>query len=255
MDVDKLVLLEELGFSSIQVTIDGNEEVHDSRRVLRDGRGTYKRITANLDRYLISHRPMRIHINLVVDESNAESAVREKMELEEKWRGKNVSFYLSEITSTKHDEYSLASSDTYINNNPAEGVSVCTSHGDHNFIIDFKGDIYKCITGAGDPDFCIGNIKDDLQSIRVGQAKYIEPRSNNKNCSSCGFLPVCKLGCQYYTIKNPLAEICNKDKLKEYYLHLVARKNGIKVTELEIVDDDETREIIVAKTIGEWQEI
>ena len=49
---DVAAKLERLGVRWVQVTVDGPESIHDTRRVLLSGRGTYQRIIANLKEVL-----------------------------------------------------------------------------------------------------------------------------------------------------------------------------------------------------------
>ncbi|TVR74697.1 MAG: radical SAM protein [Marinilabiliales bacterium] len=52
----------------IQVTLDGTREVHDSRRRLRNGEGTFDRIVRNVDMLLENNIP--VNLRMVVDREN-----------------------------------------------------------------------------------------------------------------------------------------------------------------------------------------
>jgi uncharacterized protein len=63
----------------LQVTLDGPRQVHDGRRVPRDGRPSFDRIVAGIDALLAAGLPIRINIRMNVDRGNAaqlESMVR-----------------------------------------------------------------------------------------------------------------------------------------------------------------------------------
>lgn len=49
LDADKAALLDELAIREVQITLDGPEEVHDRRRTLVSGGGTFRRILENID--------------------------------------------------------------------------------------------------------------------------------------------------------------------------------------------------------------
>jgi len=63
--VDEMV---ELGFQAVQVTLDGTSAVHDNRRGLKNGGGTFERIIDNLA-YAV-HR-VRVNIRVNIDQANA----------------------------------------------------------------------------------------------------------------------------------------------------------------------------------------
>ncbi len=66
---DTLDFLIDHGVTFAQVTIDGPKEIHDQRRCLRSGGGTYDRIMANLAN-LNEDMPFRVSIRVNVDQRN-----------------------------------------------------------------------------------------------------------------------------------------------------------------------------------------
>ena len=61
-------LLDEIGITKLQITIDGLKEHHDKSRPLRDGRGTYDKIIENLS--LFEESPIAVVIRMNVDNNN-----------------------------------------------------------------------------------------------------------------------------------------------------------------------------------------
>lgn len=57
----------------IQVTLDGTRTVHDKRRYLKDGAGTFEQIVAGIDAALENHFP--INLRVVVDKDNFENLI------------------------------------------------------------------------------------------------------------------------------------------------------------------------------------
>ena len=65
--------LKRLGFKCMQITLDGDRDTHDKRRIRRDGSGTFDMIMENL-RYLV--KDFSIIISCNVDRTNADAAYR-----------------------------------------------------------------------------------------------------------------------------------------------------------------------------------
>lgn len=61
--------LKRLSINSVQITIDGPKEVHDRRRILRNGKGTFDRIIENIRNI---HDILRVSIRINVDKENAD---------------------------------------------------------------------------------------------------------------------------------------------------------------------------------------
>lgn len=62
-------LLQETYVKEIQVTLDGPAEIHDARRMLRGGQGTFRQIASGIDSALAAGIP--INLRVVVDRENA----------------------------------------------------------------------------------------------------------------------------------------------------------------------------------------
>ena len=71
LDADKAALLDELAVREVQITLDGPEEVHDRRRTLVSGGGTFRRILENIDALFASGWTGRLLLRVNVDRTNA----------------------------------------------------------------------------------------------------------------------------------------------------------------------------------------
>ena len=58
-----LAILKKCDVTKLQITIDGIEEIHDKRRPLQNGKGTYKRIMDNLTNLKDELIPVSLRIN------------------------------------------------------------------------------------------------------------------------------------------------------------------------------------------------
>jgi uncharacterized protein len=63
-----LPLLSKTGVREVQVTLDGPPEIHDRRRVLHNGLGTFARVAAGIDALLAANIP--VNLRVVVDREN-----------------------------------------------------------------------------------------------------------------------------------------------------------------------------------------
>ncbi|HIT68923.1 MAG TPA: radical SAM protein [Candidatus Aphodomonas merdavium] len=86
-----LDLLKQIPFSSLQITVDGPEAVHDSRRYLAGGQGSYRRIMENIEKALAIG--VSIHLRVNVNRSNLDSALSLKEILESKHFTQNPHFH------------------------------------------------------------------------------------------------------------------------------------------------------------------
>ena len=55
-----LPLLSKTGVREVQVTLDGPPEIHDRRRVLHNGLGTFARVAAGIDALLAAQIPVNL---------------------------------------------------------------------------------------------------------------------------------------------------------------------------------------------------
>lgn len=75
VDLDQYrdILGKDMGISFLQITVDGPPSVHDGRRFLPDGRGTFEQIVQNIDMAL--KQSVRISVRINVDRRNAHHVI------------------------------------------------------------------------------------------------------------------------------------------------------------------------------------
>ncbi len=207
-----------VGINNYQVTIDGVARIHDSRRMLHSGKGTYKKILENLVRL----REYDIHIRLRtnIDQQNHESYKRfikiiEKLELH------NVSPYAaiveiaqnqpSDVKSAcmsdeEYGEFSLtANLDFYKSEGDFLDKKTCHCPAEtvNSYVIDELGSVYKCWNSIGYDKEVLFNIGDEKEEYEKEMAAlYLgrDPFSEVK-CIECPYIPLCVGGCCYERIE------------------------------------------------------
>lgn len=216
-----LDLLQSINICQVLITLDGSEELHNTRRVLANGKPTYKKIMDGIEKCLESGINIRIRMNL--DKSNYEDGIDLREKLFDRFSGyrDNLSFELATLLEASYDEridvmteiyrsdtrYSLEDRER-INNfitkknsildNLVYGrpiiplYSYCYAHVD-GMVFDPYGDIYPCLGCVGKDRFSIGKYHPHIEfkenSIRNRNIEKIP------ECRDCIYSLLCGGGC------------------------------------------------------------
>lgn len=223
-------ILEQIGISKIQVTIDGMQSTHDKRRMFKDGAPSFTMITNNIISLLRCTSKLRIHINIAVDNQNIGDIDQLLAFLSTLDSEGRISVYISEITKPLFDnrnyqgeaasykEFTRYYTILNIENSRVDKeFDLCTARGGKNFVIDPEGDIYKCISGVGLEKFLVGSIFEEYYYTQLKQAKFVEDVKlifSNK-CKLCRFLPLCLGGCFYERNSIDNQNICKKSSIRK----------------------------------------
>lgn len=91
-DLDGYIdILEPDWFDFLQITVDGPREVHDKRRYLAGGQGSYEKIMKNIS--LVLEKGLRVHLRTNINRSNLESVMELPKEFEKRGFLKYPNFY------------------------------------------------------------------------------------------------------------------------------------------------------------------
>lgn len=207
------------GLQGIQVTLDGPPSIHDTRRKLKNGSGTFNLILQNL--LAISDlEEITIGVEVNIDEHNidyfgemldilAQNGLRDRLRLEPEPTLETMSCI--GIKNHHCNKYALKGkrlTEAYIKILQEAsrqrfhipeiiGISYpCIFSEKHHYVIDYYGNIYKCTFTIGNKDFIVGTVfngfnwrcDDILSSRKVIDTCY------KKNCS---YIPICGGGCRY----------------------------------------------------------
>ncbi|WP_026478700.1 radical SAM/SPASM domain-containing protein [Alkaliphilus transvaalensis] len=216
-----LDLLLTINISQVLITLDGSEETHNSRRVLANGKPTFKKIIDGVEKCLESGINIRIRMNL--DKSNYEGGINLREELLERFSGykDNLSFelttligdsqkeridilteiYHSDITYSYEDREKINDFITKKNSlldhlvygrkvNPL--YSYCYAHVD-GMVFDPYGVIYPCLGCVGKEHFSIGKYHPFIEL----KENSIHNRNIEKisECRDCTYSLLCGGGC------------------------------------------------------------
>jgi len=209
--------LKEIKVEQLQVTLDGDEAIHDRRRKLLNGGSTFRVIMDNLRN---AAGNFRIIIRVNFDKNNVEK-VRELLPVLEKYGIQDkVSVYYGSIISIaevcKDYESNCLDIDTVgnilldfhkdaLDKNqkyvsfpfPLTMLGGCGAMKPGNFIIDPQGYLHKCLNTVGTNQENIGHVSQQLQMTpRLAWWLTWDP-IKEKECKECQVLPLCGGGCPY----------------------------------------------------------
>lgn len=234
---------EKCGIKQIQVTIDGFRETHDARRMYVDGTGSFDDIISNCKDILNTTKTIKLMINSVIDSRNEAEISKFKNYCDMLFNSDRVFYFFSDIALTDNQKTVKKANPNifYKNYNSCSTFDLCTARGEHNFIIDCYGDIYKCITGVGRKEFKIGTIKDSIFKLQIEQARFLENGITNKNCINCFYYPICLSGCMFSFFLNGTKLPCRKCIFDEKIKNKVAHFLDCGVSDLVILDKRDDR--------------
>ena len=229
----------------MQITIDGEKQTHDQRRVYKSGKGTFDEIRSRL--VLLNNFGCKhlIDLRLNIDRNNldnVDSVVKDFSKLcnylyvgllrpvgNNSCRKDDCITDIEYLTSIRPHLFKLLEK---LQNRNASYVSFgkkkpCALNRHANYIIDPLLDVYKC-------DNLVGNKKYSVGSIINGELKknseYYKQSTwspfHFEQCRKCMLLPVCCSDCAYRcllhegTMDRPHCALTEEDLVKQIIVHL-----------------------------------
>lgn len=218
--------LKELQVANAQVTIDGPREVHDRRRKLRTGQGSFDRILDNLCQ---TCEILSINVRINVDRENIDSAAEVTEILQQRGILSRVRVTYAQVQSSGvtcadirdrcYDNATfadllvriygrLASRGILGINSPRVGSGAsCGAVADGNFVVSPNGHLFRCWEDLSmDATRSIGSLFSDApdeDQKRTLDAYRIWDPFKMPGCRACSILPICLGGCPLSTIEKP----------------------------------------------------
>ncbi len=227
--------------TEVQITLDGDADTHNSRRPLATGGDTYGTILANLEKI---HGKIAIAIRINIDKENQDK-VQDVIEgLKERNIYEDVFCYLGQVTPVNGvyedrkclstEIYSKIGLDLWLKDPvsleafyPLPMGNYCGADHTQSYVIDAKGDMYKCWSDIGIMERRMGTVKEwvdpqkrsdisDAQSQQIISSYMLYDPTEDEKCGACRFMPICMGGCPHSRIeKNQSCEQYRYD-LSEY---------------------------------------
>ncbi len=211
-------LLDELGVTRVQITLDGLKPNHDIRRPLKNGAGTFDKIMENLT--LFCDSPIEVVIRMNIDNQNYTdfNLLKDKISA---LGNPNITVYASPVEDINKDtvnevsdfmttdefeifamrtceEGGLSSEDFAVMD---DRYCFCTAETENCYVVDNLGDFYKCWDEIGRKEHRCFNILEPENINYSIISKYLtdDPFSDGR-CKSCVFLPLCFGGCKFQKV-------------------------------------------------------
>lgn len=227
----------------IQVTLDGTEQVHNKRRFLKSGGGTFTEIVRGIDACL--KEKITVNLRMVIDKENIENLPElARFAIDKGWTnspyfktqiGRNYELHYCQSTPDKlfsrvslyETIYDLAKQFPYILEfyKPAYSITKFLSENGNlpdplfdscpgcktEWAFDYTGQIYSCTATVGKSDESLGSffpaIKIDREKIDQWENRDI---TSIPECKECSLQLACGGGCGSVA-KNKHGNICSTD--------------------------------------------
>lgn len=234
LDVKTAEILKECCVGNIQITIDGPKEIHDKRRPLANGKGTFDVIMNNILK-VKGILPIVIRINTDYENwkelNDIVNFLKKNMDM------KDVTVYLGLVTPSNDNyegdkcmtdeiysmfnlQFMKANEIPLTNIYPAPKGNYCTADHANSWVIDTYGHLYKCWSDIGIIEKSLGCINNNNTSmppnVALLNSYMLYDPTEDERCRECKYLPLCLGGCPYNRLSN--LSICAQYKynLDEY---------------------------------------
>ena len=218
----------ESNFSSIQITIDGDESTHDKRRPLSGGKGTFRQILSNAKNIIENGLVPTVFIRINVDQDNSDKLENLLDELEKRGlkNKRGVGIYVAMVDdiggvcanvrgniygdTRKFAELEVEFGKTliekgfYLTWKPVPRASCCIADLYKGYVIAPKGDIYKCWTEIGNRSLSVGRITENGKlALNHNLTKWVawDP-FEQEECRECRYLPLGMGSCLYHVLRS-----------------------------------------------------
>ena len=219
-------LTNELKVGYIAVPLDGPPPVHDARRPLANGRGTFETIVKNLRQVCNLNPAPPVFIRINLDQTNLDSGTGVLELLDQAGLAGKVGVTFGQIVGLTQAcasavdglciprgkfistiaAYGLESNRRGFQmpqlqdlTKPGRCIAVCTN----SYIVAPNGDLYKCDNETGLLDLRVGRFTDgNTIQFETNLVKWLaHDITERKECRECVLLPICMGGCAYRWIK------------------------------------------------------
>ena len=227
----------------IQITLDGVEDIHDQRKMYKNGKGTYKQITSAIDLlYKLGCKDL-VDLRINIDKTNLHCVSFLLQEFHEK-----VGFiYLGLLrpygNNSCHSESCISQNEFQITyktqlfpilkkfhiENTSLGIvkqHPCGMNRLNTFIIDYLLDVYKCENLLGNKKYAVGHIVNGKMQKEPAYYNQVAWTPFNAKCNDCILLPACAGSCPYLclmengNINQPLCSITHEQLIKKICLYI-----------------------------------
>ena len=213
-----LGILEQYNCQYIQITLDGLKEIHDSRRIYKNGKGSFDEVLSGIKKVVTWEGLNNPVIRINIDKTNLNKTVELLDYLQQEGLSecpidfgivkgstescasyKSNCFLEEELGDVLYPLWKEAESrGILVSLRPFRRYLYCGLYSDSSFTIAPNGDIYKCWDFVNEEQHRVARIGDKGQVIDTTYAYFDWMTRNPTNideCKKCIYLPACGGGC------------------------------------------------------------
>lgn len=215
--------------AKVQITIDGDEATHDSRRHLTSGRGTFQRIIDNI-RAVTERQLLKVSVRVNIDGQNEAEARALLDVLQANGLGirNGVSVYFAPVESVAEaagdgctsclSKLDYADVETRLHLLAFEKglmampkvprhLGLCTAVKPNSYVVVPNGDLHKCWDTVMDPALRVGSVMGGTRKSDAATEAMWNAWSPFENdvCGNCLLLPACAGACAFKFVHNDYA--------------------------------------------------
>lgn len=229
IDKESIRVMQKVGISSVQITLDGMKETHNKVKHLPSGEDVFERILSNIE--LLNDSASEINITIRVNltlENKEEYIPLHKLCLTRFYGRSNITispaFVLDRGTgdicrSNNNIFFGHIERSKFILNLAKNGINSvfvrypepffneCAIRNEMAIAFDPEGYAYKCWEVIGNKEYAIGKLNDDgiltdINQTILNRQLYGADTFDDPICSQCKYLPICNGGCPIQRIEN-----------------------------------------------------
>lgn len=224
LDTDMVKRLSALGIRTFQITLDGPPQIHDKRRILPDGSGTFSIIFQNIINALRIDSTLEFIIRINVDEDNGAYVKRlirmmKRMELDhfvaicmndmvQDNFGMQHSRIIELLTYAKQQQFRIVYGE--LNN--------CWMMSDCWYMVNADGSLYKCPSLVGMDTYKVGHVDGTVYQDAYWRQVAMRPW---QDCLDCELVGLCGGGCPYRRLLKHGSMNGQKSCRKQYLQDLI----------------------------------
>lgn len=229
LDEEKINFIYDKKFTNMQITLDGNEEIHNASRPMKNGGNSFQTIMSKLDLvyklFKDQNKKIPVSIRVNISEKNANCYYDLYKDISMKY---GDLFYIYPAFVTKSDDSDCHASTCLSFEKEAEfilrlsnekGISTdklfpahnklvgCGAQRINNYVISPNGDLHKCWEDISDKNKCVGNVLTGYRDNNNINYSFIVDSTGFEieECKNCLFVYSCMGGCPRFRMNNETA--------------------------------------------------
>lgn len=213
LDEVKCKELKGLGLNTIHLTLDGNEEKHNTLKKTLDGNQTFKRIFNNL---VVANNYFDIILRINVNRLNQQSIFDLLDQLKNISTKNRIYLEFKRLSLSNSEDKRFLDINEYMDIYPKyihtcisnnlnvsildSRINFCSALSEKNFVIEPNGSIRKCYEEIGNEDTTLTDL--DNSFLNRDEQNIWDNYSVDDKCNKCTLYEICGGGCPKYKVRD-----------------------------------------------------